>query len=321
MSEQSTSAGCGDAFAGIASALPRRAALQPNDLAIVCPRGRDPQGKVRTSHYTYAQLDAQSDLIARGLTALGVARGVRTVLMVRPSLEFFALSFALLKAGAVPVMVDPGIGLEHLRTCLGEAQPEAFIGNPLAHAGRVVLGWGRDTIKTRITVGRRLFWGGHTLEQVKAIGRSMPAQSIPAVGERDVAAIVFTSGSTGIPKGVIYDHGNFVAQVEMIRDLYDIRPGEVDLPTFPLFALFDPALGMTTILPDMDPTRPAQVDPRKIIAAVEDFVRLAGPAEHGGAIRSRTGSEAALSQAGHLCRRARFPCGYGALSLDARIGG
>ena len=265
------SAGCGDRFASIASALPRRAALQPNALAIVCPRGRDRQGKLRTSHYSYAELDAQSDLIARGLTAVGVGRGVRTVLMVRPSLEFFALSFALLKAGAVPVMVDPGIGLKHLKTCLGEAQPEAFIGNPLAHAARVVLGWSRDTIKTRITVGRRLCWGGRTLEQVKAIGRSLPAQSIPSVGERDVAAIVFTSGSTGIPKGVIYDHGNFAAQVEMIRALYDIRPGEVDLPTFPLFALFDPALGMTTILPDMDPTRPAQVDPRKIIAAVQDF--------------------------------------------------
>ncbi len=181
MSEQSTSAGCGDGFAGIASALPRRAALQPNAPAIVCPQGRDRQGKLRYSHYSYAQLDAQSDLIARGLTALGIARGVRTVLMVRPSLEFFALSFALLKAGAVPVMVDPGIGLKYLRTCLGEAQPEAFIGNPLAHAARVVLGWSRDTLNTRITFVRRLFWGGRTIEQLIAIGRSMTAQSIPSV--------------------------------------------------------------------------------------------------------------------------------------------
>jgi len=69
----------------------------------------------------------------------------------------------------------------------------------------------------------------------------------------------------------VYDHGNFAAQLEMIRDLYDIQPGEIDLPTFPLFALFDPALGMTTIVPEMDPTRPAEVDPRKIIDAVKDF--------------------------------------------------
>jgi acyl-coenzyme A synthetase/AMP-(fatty) acid ligase len=87
----------------------------------------------------------------------------------------------------------------------------------------------------------------------------------------EMAAILFTSGSTGPPKGAEYCHGNFAAQVESIRDMYQIRPGEIDLPTFPLFALFDPALGMTTIVPDMDPTRPAAVNPLRIIEAVNDF--------------------------------------------------
>ncbi|MCH7643767.1 MAG: AMP-binding protein [Myxococcales bacterium] len=258
-------------FASIASYLPRMAEQQPHALAIVCPDGRDRHGKARYTHYTYAQLDAQSDLIARGLAAVGIGRGVRTVLMVRPSLEFFALTFALLKGGAVPVMVDPGIGLSSLKTCLAEAAPEAFIGVPMAHAARVVLGWGRSTLQTHVTVGRRWFWGGTTLERVKKAGRHAVPEPLPKFAPEDLAALVYTSGSTGTPKAVVYDHGNFAAQVEMIRDLYDIRPGEIDLPTFPLFALFDPALGMTTIVPDMDPTRPAEVDPRKIIEAVEDF--------------------------------------------------
>ncbi len=153
-----------EGFASIASYLPRMAARQPHALAIVHPAGRDGQGVARYTHYTYAQLDSQSDLIARGLQALGMGPGVRTVLMLRPSLEFFALTFGLLKAGAVPVMVDPGIGLASLKTCLGEAEPEAFIGSPLAHAARVLLGWGRSTIEKRITVGRRLFWGGFRSE-------------------------------------------------------------------------------------------------------------------------------------------------------------
>ncbi|MEE8218362.1 MAG: fatty acid CoA ligase family protein, partial [Vicinamibacteria bacterium] len=258
-------------FASIASYLPRMARRQPHALAIVYPGGRDRHGKVRYDHYTYAQLDAQSDLLARGLATVGIRSGVRTVLMVRPSLEFFALTFALVKSGAVPVMVDPGIGLPNLKTCLAEAEPEAFIGVPMAHAARVVLGWGRSTLETHVTVGRRWFWGGTTLERVKEAGRRAAPEPLPDFAPEDPAAVVFTSGSTGVPKGVVYDHGNFAAQLEMIRDLYDIRPGEIDLPTFPLFALFDPALGMTTIVPDMDPTRPADVDPRKIIEAVEDL--------------------------------------------------
>jgi long-subunit acyl-CoA synthetase (AMP-forming) len=103
-----------------------------------------------------------------------------------------------------------------------------------------------------------------------ALGRAGEPVLEPTQAD-ETAAILFTSGSTGVAKGVVYTHGHFVAQVELIRATYDIRPGEVDLPTFPLFALFDPALGMTTVVPDMDFTRPAQVDPRKLLEAIEDW--------------------------------------------------
>jgi acyl-CoA synthetase (AMP-forming)/AMP-acid ligase II len=74
-----------------------------------------------------------------------------------------------------------------------------------------------------------------------------------------------------VPKGVVYRHRHFAAQVELLRAAFGIEPGGVDLPTFPPFALLDPALGMTSINPDMDPTRPANADPRKLLRAIERF--------------------------------------------------
>jgi olefin beta-lactone synthetase len=255
----------------VASHLEMMAQRQPYTLAVIFPHGRDRHGRVSYTHFTYRQLNDECDRLAHGLRHVGIGRGVRTVLMVKPSLEFFALTFALFKLGAVPVLIDPGLGIRNLGQCLAEAEPEAFIGIPKAHAARVVLRWARSSIRTCVTVGRRWFWGGFTFEQVQQAGKGASSFESVSTAKNEQAAILFTSGSTGPPKGAVYTHGIFAAQVEILRRLYRIEPGEIDLQTFPLFGLFAPALGMTTVIPDMDPTRPAQVDPRKIIEAVENF--------------------------------------------------
>lgn len=277
----------------IASYLSDQARSRPHAPAIFMPCGRGPEGRVRYVHLTYAQLDRASDEVAHGLTAIGLGRGVRTALMVKPSLPFFPLVFGMFKAGTVPVMVDPGMGIAPLAKCLAEAAPEGFIGIPPAHIARLVLGWARGSLKTLVTVGPRLLWGGHTLAQVRALGvKALEAKSaLPQTAPDDLAALLFTSGSTGIPKGVEYRQRHFLAQVKALLATYSFRAGDLDLPTFPLFALFDPALGLTTVVPDMDFTKPAKVNAALLVEALEDF-----------GIGTMFGSPALLDTLGRHCR-------------------
>jgi acyl-CoA synthetase (AMP-forming)/AMP-acid ligase II len=257
----------------IAASLPRLAAQAPDRIAMRCPGSRGPDGLARYDvTLTYGELDARSDAIAAGLAQRGIVRGVRTVVMVRPSPEFFLLMFALFKAGAVPVLADPGIDKRALKQCLDEAQPQAFIGIPLAHIARAVLGWATSA-RVRITTGKRALLSDATLAQVERDGGA-PGTNRAQLGDTrpdDMAAILFTSGSTGVPKGVVYRHRHFVAQIAMLGEAFGIRPGGVDLPTFPPFALFDPALGLTSVIPDMDPTKPALADPHRLHDAIARF--------------------------------------------------
>ncbi|HEV3237374.1 MAG TPA: fatty acid CoA ligase family protein [Gemmataceae bacterium] len=255
----------------VASHLAEMAHAQPKTLAVACPIVSHRRKGVIYDQWNYRRLNEETDRLAWGLERIGIRRGVRTVLMVRPSLEFFALTFALFKVGAVAVLIDPGMGIKSLTQCLKEAEPEAFIGIGKAQVARLLFGWGKGTLKTIVTVGRRWYWGGLTLDEVRNAGGPYAEYLSVDVQSDEMAAILFTSGSTGPPKGAVYTHGNFSAQVDILRETFGIRPGEIDLPTFPLFALFAPALGMSAIIPDMDFTRPGQVDPRKIIDPINRF--------------------------------------------------
>jgi acyl-CoA synthetase (AMP-forming)/AMP-acid ligase II len=245
----------------IAEHLSQMAQRYPEKRAVVHAVGSPPYKCL-----TFRELARRSDSYARGLERVGVRRGTRTILMVRPGLELFALTFALFKVGAVPVLIDPGMGRRKLVDCLATVDAEAFIGIPLAHALRTLHRRAFESVRTRITVGPRWWWRGHRLADL-ASDSSRPYTTVPTAAD-DPAAILFTSGSTGPAKGVVYPHGIFDAQVRYLHAHFGYGPDEVDLATFPLFALFDAALGMTAVIPDMDASRPGSADPGKIVDAL-----------------------------------------------------
>ncbi|MCH7812412.1 MAG: AMP-binding protein [Planctomycetes bacterium] len=255
----------GDTF-NVASHLPAMAADRPEGTAVVVTLpGRGPN---RYRRLSYAQLESLSNRYANGLASMGIGAGVRTLVMVPPGVEFMALFFALFKLRAVPVLIDPGMGLRQMLGCIRSVKPAAMIAIPAAQAVRKLRPAAFRSVRHAVTVGRRWFWGGPTLDEL--CEHSSDRFDMQPSRADDTAAILFTSGSTGPPKGVIYEHGMFASQVRLIGDHYGIKPGDVDLSAFPLFALFGPALGMACVFPDMNPSRPAEVDAAKLVRTICD---------------------------------------------------
>lgn len=281
---------------------------RPEAVCVVEPIGRDVRTKRQYRQVTFRELDEDSTRIAANLRVMGVQPGTRIALMVRPGIDFISLVFALFKAEVVTILIDPGMGRGNLVACLAEARPQGFIAIPLVHAIRKFLHNRFPESRWHVTVGRRWFWGGPTLKDLR---RPNAATLAPGHTHPEApAAIIFTTGSTGPPKGVGYAHGNFHHQVTEIRDHYRVEPGEVDLPGFPLFALFNAAMGVTTVIPDMDFTRPAQADPRNILQAANDWQ-----------ITQSFGSPALWNQVGRYCEQTgdRIPTLRRVLSAGAPV--
>lgn len=246
----------------VARHLRAAATLTPDLTATLSPLSVSPTGRVVHARCTFRQLDQESDAAARLFHAEGIAQGARVLLAVRPGHDLIVCMFGLLKLGAVPIAIDPGMGFRAYLECVRHARPTALVSIRLAH-------WlSQMPFEAFASLESRVMVGGKRWRQQLAQCTSNDPRPLTAVAATDPAAILFTSGSTGAPKGVAYTHGMFDAQIELVRATYGIEPGEVDMPMLPIFALFNPALGMTTVTPLLDPSRPASADPAPIVAAL-----------------------------------------------------
>jgi acyl-CoA synthetase (AMP-forming)/AMP-acid ligase II len=240
----------------ITRALQDVASCLGNETALVVPTGRSDR------RYSFQELASTSTDFAARLAATGIHPGDRVMLMVRPSMECICLTFALFELGAVVILIDPGMGYRNLLRCIEAVRPDILVAIPKGILFSRIFPVPFTTVRQRICVGPSFFLLGKTLSSLPHV-RTAPQPFVAR--QNDLAAIIFTTGSTGPPKGVQYTHGIFHAQLKLIGDYYGIGPGEVDQPAFPLFALFSTALGARAVIPDMDPSRPAQVNPEKFI--------------------------------------------------------
>ncbi len=255
--------------ANVARALPQMARTRPDQVAVVAGEGRDRAGKIIYRRLSFAELNTVSDRYAWGLTGIGIGRGTRVLLLVPAGVPLIALTFALMKVGSVPILIDPAMGRRNLAQCIEECAPTAMIGVPRAHLAQLAFRKAFRTVRRSIMVGSRFAPFG----DVNLADLSIPINTpfpIEPMAPSDPAAIIFTTGSTGVPKGVLYEHGMFNAQIELLHALFQIEPGEVEMPAFPLFALFNVALGCTSAIPPIDPTRPASCDPAEVIEFIND---------------------------------------------------
>ncbi len=251
----------------IAQRLTSNAKIFPDKNAVVFPKLTS-HGNYEYTTLTFKELEILSNKFAVSLSKLGLKKGDKTLLFLRPSLDFPAITFALFKLGVIPIFIDPGMGKKNLLKCIKESNPVGLISEKEIHFIKYFYKDTFKSIKFNVTTGKFAWGKMKTLKKLKEekIQSLTTASSDPS----DTAAILFTSGGTGTPKGVVYSHQVFEHQTNVLQELYGLTNNDIDMPGFPLFSLFTIAMGMTSCIPDMDPSKPGRCDPEKLVQNIKD---------------------------------------------------
>lgn len=257
--------------------LDAQARHAPGRIAFAQARRRNPAtGRYLYETRSYAQLLSEVDRTAASLAAAGIGRGCKTLLLIKPDLQLPEIVFALFKLGAVPVIIDPAMGIKRLLACVRQVAPQAMIAMPLVHALlRPFAGGALDSVGIFIHTGGTRLPGTRRLRDLQRLNPPI-GQVTPTTGE-DLAAIFFTSGSTGMPKGVEALHGTLAAQIAHFGRMNQSAPGsdastqDVELAAFPVATLISPCLGQTSVIPDMGSLHPGRCRPDNLVQTIEDF--------------------------------------------------
>ena len=252
----------------IASRVTAIAKLSPDKSAVIYPHYNKVTANYDYQNLSFKKLETRASKFAQQLLKLGLKRGDKTLLFLRPSLDFHAMAFALFKVGIVPIFIDPGMGKKNLLKCIKEANPVALIAEKEIHIIKLFYPHIFKSIKMNVSTAKFTF--GKTLSIQKMKEEKIQNCANIDFETNDVAAILYTSGGTGTPKGVVYTHGLFESQTTLLQEMFKLTPSDIDMPGFPLFSLFTIAMGMTSCIPDMDPSKPGLCDPKKLVQNIFD---------------------------------------------------
>lgn len=224
---------------------------------------------IHPQRISFSELCHSIDCYATGFQRNGILKGTKTVVLIKPGIELFAATYALLRIGAIPVMIDPGMGIKNMSAALSKIRAEAFVGNPKALLLKYFYGKYYKSVKKWISTRSCLWCLGANLRSFAKIKNA--DYQLYLIQPDDTAAVFFTSGSTGPAKGVVYKTSVIEAQVQLLKNHFKYNPGETDLCTFPLIGMLIMCLGIKVVLADMDMTQPAKLKPVKLIQNIIQF--------------------------------------------------
>jgi acyl-CoA synthetase (AMP-forming)/AMP-acid ligase II/pimeloyl-ACP methyl ester carboxylesterase len=243
----------------------KEAESKPFKDAVVIPRVLG--NSISYRHMNYGDMKNLVHRYHRGLVTLGLKQGDRVLFLVKPGVDFLALSYAVMAEGAVPVFIDPGIEKAHLFKAIADIQADVFIGTQKAHILRMLKKDLFKGIRFHILAQEWGISGGPNLSVLRRFS-STPA---PDSKYSEIGMIAFTSGATGVPKGVIFTQKMLLEQIKVFREQFGILPDGRDLPLLPIFSLFQLANGVTSVIPPMDPAAPLSLDPSKMVKIIQDL--------------------------------------------------
>jgi acyl-CoA synthetase (AMP-forming)/AMP-acid ligase II len=226
-----------------------------------------PQRK-KISSWTFQDLDLAINSYCHFFYDQGIRQGDKVLLFIKPGLNFPAITFALFKMGAVPILIDPGMGKKNLLAAISQVKPKVMIAESVVFLLKHFYPHHFSSIQISLSMGFK-FLAQQSLGNLPL--RNLEPFATYDASENELAAILFTSGGTGIPKGVVYTHQILETQRKALQKMFSLTSSDIDLPCFPLFALFTLSMGMTSCIPEMNPSRPSGVSPQKIIKNIMQF--------------------------------------------------